>query len=56
MEKRIVPVPPPPLLDAFNVQIEPIMEQLRTLSLASRKLQLARQMLITRIMSEGIIN
>ncbi|AFL75743.1 restriction endonuclease subunit S [Thiocystis violascens] len=48
------PLPPPGLLDSFQATIEPIVEQLRTLTFANQKLRTARDILLPRLMSGEI--
>jgi len=54
MQRYPVLLPPEGLLKSFNMVIEPIMEQLKTLVLMSKKLREARDLLLTRLMSGDI--
>ena len=54
MENHPLLVPPGGILDALNETIEPITEQLRTLSFANQKLRAARDLLLPRLMSGEI--
>ncbi|MBT9496000.1 MAG: restriction endonuclease subunit S [Zoogloea sp.] len=51
MQQYKVLQPPSNLLDEFNNQISPIVEQLRTLTFANQKLRTARDLLLPRLMS-----
>jgi len=46
-----VPLPPPGLLSNFDSVIQPIVEQLKSLSFANQKLRTARDLLLPRLMS-----
>lgn len=48
------PLPPPGLLDSFQAAIEPIVEQLKTLTFTNQKLRTARDLLLPRLMSGEI--
>jgi type I restriction enzyme S subunit len=50
MQQYIVPLPPVGLLGMFNSMIEPIIQQLKTLSSENRKLSIARDLLLPRLM------
>lgn len=54
MQRYPVLSPPEELLTSFNMVIEPIMEQLKTLVLMSKKLREARDILLPRLMSGDI--
>ena len=51
MKAYRVPVPPSGLLSNFDGVIQPIVEQLKSISLASQKLRTARDLLLPRLMS-----
>ena len=51
MQAYAVPLPPPGLLSNFDDVIQPIISQLKTLSLANQKLRAARDLLLPRLMS-----
>jgi type I restriction enzyme S subunit len=51
MQAYSVPLPPSGLLDNFNDVIEPIVEQLKSLSFSNQKLRAARDLLLPRLMS-----
>jgi type I restriction enzyme S subunit len=51
MKAFSVPVPPPGLLKSFDDLIQPIVEQLRSLSFANQKLRQARDLLLPRLMN-----
>lgn len=54
MQIYAVPLPPSGLLSTFDSVIQPIIDQLRTLSLADQKLRVARELLLPRLMSGEI--
>lgn len=54
IEQKKISIPPDPLLSAFNTYIEPIISQLKTLSLCNIQLQEARDLLLPRLMN-GVI-
>lgn len=54
MQQYKVLQPPSSLLDEFNKQISPIVEQLQTLTFANQKLRAARDLLLPRLMSGEI--
>lgn len=51
MKAYSVPLPPPGLLSNFDSVIQPIVEQLKSLSFANQKLRTARDLLLPRLMS-----
>ena len=51
MQQYIVPLPPEGLLSAFNSVIEPIIQQIKSLSFANRSLSTARDLLLPRLMN-----
>jgi len=51
MQAYAVPLPPSGLLDNFDDVIEPIVEQLKSLSFSNQKLRAARDLLLPRLMS-----
>ena len=51
MKAYPVPVPPSGLLSNFDGVIQPIVEQLKSISLANQKLRIARDLLLPRLMS-----
>lgn len=55
MQQYIVPLPPDGLLDMFNSVIEPIIQQLRTLSFHNRKLSTVRDLLLPRLMNGELV-
>ena len=54
MRQFPVPVPPDGLLSAFNGTIEPIVQQLKSLSFANRRLAAVRDLLLPRLMNGEI--
>ena len=54
MQQYLVPLPPDGLLKSFESVIQPLVEQLRTLSFANQKLHAARDLLLPRLMSGEI--
>lgn len=50
-----VPLPPPGLLSTFDGVIQPIVAQLKTLTLANQKLRTARDLLLPKLMSGELI-
>lgn len=54
MQQYAVPLPPDGLLDSFNSVIQPVVEQLKTLSVANQKLRAARDLLLPKLMSGEI--
>jgi len=54
MRQYLVPLPPDGLLDSFESVIQPVIEQLKTLSFANQKLRTARDLLLPRLMSGEI--
>jgi type I restriction enzyme S subunit len=54
MQQYVVPLPPGGLLSNFDSAIQPIVEQLKTLTFANRKLRAARDLLLPRLMSGEI--
>lgn len=55
MQQYIVPFPTDVLLNAFNSVIEPIVQQLKLLSVANRNLSAARDLLLPRLMSGEVV-
>lgn len=51
MKAYSVPLPPPGLLSNFDSVLQPIVEQLKSLSFANQKLRTARDLLLPRLMS-----
>ena len=51
MKAYSVPLPPSGLLSNFDGVIQPIVEQLKSISLANQKLRTARDLLLPRLMS-----
>ena len=54
MQAYPAPLPPPGFLGGFERSIQPIVEQLKTLTLASYRLRAARDLLLPRLMSGEI--
>jgi type I restriction enzyme S subunit len=54
MKQYPVALPPKSILDTFNSQADPMIQQLRTLAFQNRKLQEARDLLLPRLMSGEI--
>lgn len=54
MQKYPLAVPPLPVLAAFNRLLYPILDQCRTLALQSRALDVARDVLLPRLMQGGV--
>ena len=54
MQQYVVPLPPEGLLAVFNSIIDPILQQLKTLSFENRNLSKARDILLPRLMSGEI--
>jgi len=55
MQAYSTPLPPDGLLSSFEATIQPIVEQLRSLSFAIQKLRAARDLLLPRLMSGEIV-
>lgn len=55
MQRYAVAVPPDGLLSSFTSQVQPIVEQLKTLTFANQKLRAARDLLLPRLMNGGIV-
>ncbi|MBU2849665.1 restriction endonuclease subunit S [Acidithiobacillus ferrivorans] len=55
MQQYIVPLPSDGLLSMFNSVIEPIIQQLKTLGFANRKLSTARDLLLPRLMNGAVV-
>ncbi|MDA8113851.1 MAG: restriction endonuclease subunit S [Acidithiobacillus sp.] len=55
MQQYIVPLPSDGLSSMFNSVIEPIIQQLKTLSFANRKLSTARDLLLPRLMNGAVV-
>ena len=56
MQQYVVPLPPEGLLLTFNSIIEPIIQQLKTLSFENRNLTKARDILLPRLMNREVMN
>lgn len=54
MQAYPTPLPPDGLLGSFEGATQPIVDQLRTLTFASQKLRVARDLLLPRLMSGEI--
>jgi type I restriction enzyme S subunit len=54
MQAYSTPLPPPGLLERFDTLIQPIIKQLKTLVLTNRKLRVARDLLLPRLMNGEI--
>lgn len=54
MKAYIVPLPPSGLLNSFDGVIQPIVEQLKSISFANQKLRTARDLLLPRLMSGAL--
>jgi len=54
MQQYVVPLPPDGLLSNFDSAIQSLVEQLKTLTFANRKLRAARDLLLPRLMSGEI--
>jgi len=54
MQEYPVALPPDGLLDSFASQVQPIVEQLKTLTFANQRLRAARDLLLPRLMSGEI--
>ena len=55
MQQYLVPLPPDGLLAMFNSIIDPILQQLKTLSFENRNLSKARDILLPRLMSGEVV-
>ena len=51
MKTYPVPLPPAELLDSFETSIQPIVEQLKILTFSNKKLRVARDLLLSRLMN-----
>jgi len=54
MQQFAVPLPPMPILKAFNVFITQVLDQLKALTFTNQKLQQARDLLLPRLMNGEI--
>ena len=54
MQAYPTPLPPAGLLGSFESSVQPIVEQLKTLTFAKQKLDAARDLLLPRLMSGDI--
>lgn len=55
MHQYVVPLPPEGILSNFNASINPIVDQLKTLTMANEKLRAARDLLLPRLMSGEVV-
>jgi type I restriction enzyme, S subunit len=54
MQQHLVPLPPEGLLSNFDSVIQPIVKQLKSLTLGTNRLRAARDLLLPRLMSGEI--